>query len=356
MHSLFPDASAPGQPLVTVLLPAYNAAHTLEAALHSLFTQRPAESAPLPPFEILVVDDGSTDGTPALLRRLGLSPLSQGRLRVMHVAHEGIAAALNAGLASARGSLIARMDADDMARPERLALQTAHLWNNPELDLSASLVGFGGDRRLAHGFACFVDWQNSLRSHAEISRGRFRDTPVCHPSVMFRRSAVEKWGTYADGNFAEDWELWLRWLHNGARMEKLPQELLTWNDAPTRATRADRRYAATACDRLRALWLARHLEQHNPFHPYVWVVGGGRVARRRLAPLWDLGVRPMAYIDIDPKKIGNMVGGIPVRGRDALPGPDACCVLNALTAHGAAEEAAGWLAAQGFRRKQWILV
>lgn len=66
-------------------------------------------------------------------------------------------------------------------------------------------------------------------------------------------------------------------------MEKLKQQMLVWNDAPTRATRADRRYARAACDRLRAVWLARWLEQNNPFHPHVWVVGGGRVARQRLA-------------------------------------------------------------------------
>lgn len=356
MNSFFSGSSGPGQPLVTVLLPVYNAVHTIEAALHSLFAQCPAKDAPLPPFEILAIDDGSTDGTAALLRHLALTPLAQGRLRVLHVEHGGIAPALNAGLAAAHGRLIARMDADDTTHPQRLALQTAHLWNNPGLDLSAGLVGFGGDRRLAHGFACFVDWQNSLRTHEQISHGRFRDTPVCHPCVMFRREAAEKWGAYADGDFAEDWELWLRWLHMGARMEKLPHELLIWNDAPSRATRADSRYAPDACNRLRALWLARHLERHNPFHPLVWVVGGGRMARRRLAPLWNLGVRPAAYIDIDPKKIGNVVEGIPVCGRHALPGPDDCRVLNALTAHGAADEAADWLGAQGFRQEQWILV
>ena len=123
-------------------------------------------------------------------------------------------------------------------------------------------------------------------------------------------------------------------------MEKLPQQLLIWNDAPTRATRADRRYARAACDRLRARWLARSLEHANPFHPRVWVIGAGRVARQRLAPLWSLGVTPAAYIDIDPKKIGNTVCGIPVLGRGALPPPGRCRILNALTAHGAAEEAA----------------
>lgn len=61
---------------------------------------------------------------------------------------------------------------------------------------------------------------------------------------MFRRQCVDKWGAYRDGDFAEDWEIWLRWLHHGAAVDKLPQQMLVWNDAPSRATRADRRYAA----------------------------------------------------------------------------------------------------------------
>ena len=347
-------ADAP--PLVSVVLPAYNAARTLKAALNSLFVQEPAAGCPLPPFEIIVVNDGSTDDSAALLETCAAEKAALGRLRVLHLPHRGIVAALNAGLAAARGSFIARMDADDTAHPQRLALQTSHLWGKSALTLSASLAAFGGDRATAYGFAHFVDWQNSLQSPTEISRNRFRDTPVCHPTTMFRREAVDRWGHYADGDFAEDWELWLRWLHEGALMEKLPQALLVWNDALDRATRTDGRYTADACDRLRALWLARHLERHNPFHPQVWVIGGGRMARRRLAPLWELGVRPAAYVDIDARKIGNVVGGVPVLGREALPGPGRCRILNALTAHGAAEEAANWLEQRGYGPTDWILV
>lgn len=347
-------ADAP--PLVSVLLPAFNAVRTLKAALNSLFVQEATVGCPLPPFEIIVINDGSTDDSAALLETCASENAAQGRLRVVHLPHGGIVAALNAGLAAARGRFIARMDADDTAHPQRLSLQTAHLWSNPDLTLSASLAAFGGDRTTAYGFAHFVDWQNSLQSPEEISRHRFRDTPVCHPTTMFRREAVDRWGPYADGDFAEDWELWLRWLHKGAVMEKLPQTLLVWNDAPDRATRTDRRYTAESCDRLRALWLARHLTRHNPFHPWVWVIGAGRMARRRLAPLWRLGVRPAGYIDIDAKKIGNVVDGVPVLGRQALPEPGRCRVLNALTAHGAAEEAANWLEQRGYSPTDWILV
>ena len=78
--------------------------------------------------------------------------------------------------------------------------------------------------------------------------------------------------------------------------------------------------------------------------------------RRRLAPLWEKGVQVAAFVDIDPKKIGQKVHGVPVIGRDGLPGPGRCFLLNALTAHGADEDAARWLAAAGYDAEQWLLV
>lgn len=316
-------------PLVTVLLPVWNGAslpltaegeEPLRVAIRSLTRQEAAPDAPVPGFEVLAVDDGSTDGTAALLDALAAEYPC---LRVLHRPHEGLPGALNAGLESARGALIARMDADDVCHPQRLALQAAWMAEHPETGLLATRVHFGGDRETARGFAHFVDWQNGLLDHEAISRNRFRDTPVSHPSVMFRRELPRLHGGYADGFFAEDWELWLRWLHAGVRMAKLPQELLVWNDPPRRATRSDSRY---------------------------------KVARRRLAPLWEKGVQVAAFVDIDPKKIGQKVHGVPVIGRDGLPGPGRCFLLNALTAHGADEDAARWLAAAGYDAEQWLLV
>ena len=239
-------------PLVTVLLPVWNGAslpltaegeEPLRVAIRSLARQEAAPDAPVPGFEVLAVDDGSTDGTAALLDALAAEYPC---LRVLHRPHEGLPGALNAGLESARGALIARMDADDVCHPQRLALQAAWMAEHPETGLLATRVHFGGDRETARGFAHFVDWQNGLLDHEAISRNRFRDTPVSHPSVMFRRELPRLHGGYADGFFAEDWELWLRWLHAGVRMAKLPQELLVWNDPPRRATRSDSRYCEAA--------------------------------------------------------------------------------------------------------------
>ena len=109
----------PACPLVTVLLPVWNGAslpltsegeEPLRVAIRSLARQEAAPGAPVPDFEVLAVDDGSTDGTAALLDALAMEYPC---LRVLHRPHEGLPGALNAGLEAARGELIARMDADD---------------------------------------------------------------------------------------------------------------------------------------------------------------------------------------------------------------------------------------------------
>ena len=351
---------------ISVLLPVYNAAADGGAALHaclaSLAAQYGTPDAPLPPTEILALDDGSDDDSGRLLEeavRAWPRP-DVPTLRVFHMPHGGIAPTLNRGLELARGRMIARMDADDRCHPQRLALQYAALAARPEAALCATRVSFGGDPATAHGFSHFVDWQNTLCSPDEIRDARFRDAPVCHPTVLFRRETADRLGPYRHGDFAEDWELWLRWLDAGARFFKLPQTLYCWNDPPQRLTRTDARYADSAGNALRAFWLRRECRRRAPARIYVW--GAGRMARRRLAPLWTDTLHPAAFIDIDPNKIGqhvrNLPGGpVPVIAPAALPeAADDALLLNALTAHGAAEEAASWLENHGWQRgRHWLL-
>src|SRR4030065_631129 len=109
-----PDPGPSSIPAVSVLMPCFNAESTLDETLASLFHQT------LPQFEIVAVDDGSTDGTWDRLRRRSAE---DSRLHPMLINHAGIVAALNAGLAACRGPLIARMDADALAPPEHLAAQ-----------------------------------------------------------------------------------------------------------------------------------------------------------------------------------------------------------------------------------------
>lgn len=328
-------------PVVSVLIPVYNGADVVVCALNSLRAQT------FPHWEAVVADDGSTDAT---WDTLCACAAADSRIRPVRLPHGGIVSTLHGALAASHPAspFLARLDADDTALPERLALQGAYLEQHPRCALVGSAVRFGGDPATAAGFAHHVSWLNSLHSHEDLAMQRFRESPLAHPSVMFRRSVVESHGFYADGPFPEDYELWLRWLDAGLVMHSLPQPLTVWNDPPNRLTRTHPNYSDEAFARLRARYLARHLQRCNPHHPHVWIVGAGRMSRRRARWLADYGIRTHALVDIDPRKIGNRVHGVPVVGRSALPPPGAAFVLIFLAAHGAGEEAAAFLQSIGY--------
>jgi glycosyltransferase involved in cell wall biosynthesis len=302
-----------------VVLPARDAATTITAAIDSVLAQ--TDSA----WELIAVDDGSSDATASIL---DAAARRDARIRVVRGPGKGLVAALEAGLAASSGDLVARLDADDVCAPERLARQRAHLESHPEVGLVASRVVFGGDPGAAAGFARYVEWMNGLLSHEAIALARFVESPLVHPSVTFRRELLERWGGYRDGAFPEDYELWLRWLEAGVRMEKLAEPLLVWNDSPRRLSRRDARYDPEAFYRVKAGYLARWLARHNPHHPSVVLWGAGRVTRRRARALAGHGIEIEAFVDIDPRKLGRPIEGRPVLAPDALPPPGRAFVVS----------------------------
>ena len=334
-------------PKVSVVLPVFNGAATIGRAVASVLRQTFED------WELIVVDDGSTDGTAALLHHLAKS---EPRLRVLTIAHAGIVAALNTGLAAARAPFIARLDADDEAHPERLAEQVALLRARPEIGLAGCLVEFGGDRAAQAGYALHVDWINNLVTPEEISLNRFVESPFAHPSVLFRRALAESHGGYREGDFPEDYELWLRWLEVGVSMAKVPRVLLKWNDPPRRLSRVDPRYAAGAFHRCKAGFLARWLARHVAPSRRILVWGAGRPTRMRAEHLTAHGVRIAGYIDIDPRKIGGRLGKRAVIAPQDLPRAEECFVLGYVGKRGARELVRAELRQRGFREGRDFLM
>lgn len=348
-------------PLVSVVLPVWNAAATIARAVASVRAQT------LRDWELVVVDDGSTDGTREIVRELARE---EKQMRVVEVAHGGVAAAANAGAAAARGTFIARMDADDESHPERLAAQVAFLTapENCDVGVVGSLVAFGGDRVASAGYALHVDWTNTLVTPEAIALNRFVELPVVNPSMMFRRELVARHGGYRDGDFPEDYELGLRWLDAGVRMAKVPRVLLTWHDAAGRLTRTDARYAPDKFFEMKAEWIAREvtrlgvgrvfdLPSNTPrakgrvtAPPYLYVWGAGRHTRKRASHLTAHGVSIAGYIDVDAKKTGRRLGGtgVPVIGEEALPPPGEIFVLSYVTTRGARDYNRAKLIAGGY--------
>ncbi len=288
-------------------MPCYNASDTLDLAIESIL------KGTFPHFELVIVDDGSTDDTPDQIKGwAGRDP----RVRCVQQEHAGIIPALNAGLAACRGQLVARMDADDRAHPERLERQVAWMEADPGLALAGSLVeGFpAGDVR--GGFQAYLDWLNHLVDHELIVREIFIESPFAHPSVMFRKRWVVQLGGYVEHGWPEDYDLWLRMYLAGARFAKVPEVLLYWREHPDRLTRTDSRYAVSQFLRAKAHYLMLGpLRERDAV--IVW--GAGQMGRRIAKHLDRAGAPLAAFIDIDPGKIGREKRGRPILPPDSLP-------------------------------------
>lgn len=328
-------------PVISVVLPIHNAESTLERAAASLRAQTFAD------FEIVAVNDGSTDGTRARLEALAAE---EPRLRVLHRPNGGIVAALHDGLAAARGGLVARMDADDAAHPRRFEAQLALLAARPELALVATGVRHrpAGDPAASEGLARYVAWQNALVTPEAIALNRFVEAPVIHPSVMARREGFERFGTYAAGPFPEDYDLWLRWLGAGARFGKVPEELLDWHDSGTRLTRTHPAYAPEAFDALKARHLAPVLMAVRGAGRPLLAWGTGKTSRRKIRALAERGISFDGYVDIDPALEGRLAYGKPIRAPGGLAGPADGFVVSLVSVRGAGELIRGWLGEKGF--------
>lgn len=327
-------------PAVSVLMPVRDAAATLEACLDSIEAQRFAD------YELLVIDDASRDASREMV---SARARSDRRIRLFVCAQRGLVACLNAGLAAARAPLVARMDADDIMDPERLALQSSHLGRNPRVDLVASRVRAFPSKRLRAGMCEYLRWQNGCISSDALSEEIYVECPITHPSVMYRRGAVRGAGGYRDGDFPEDYELWLRLDRFGCRMAKIDRCLLHWRQHGASLSRRDPRYSRDAFDRLRAGYLAgdERLAGGRPLA--FW--GAGRRTRRRARHAIARGVLPSLWIDVDPRKLGNRIQGVPVvspewlRARSPRP-----FVLAWVASHGARERIGAALAGMGYVR------
>jgi glycosyltransferase involved in cell wall biosynthesis len=328
------------KPLVSIVMPVRNAGTHLVACLDSIAAQSCTD------YELLAIDDGSSDDSATILAdRAREDP----RIRLSRLAPVGIVRALNLGLNQARATLIARMDADDLMHERRLELQLECFHSQPELVLVASQVCGFPDSQMDRGMREYLRWQNSVTDTEDIANQRYIESPLCHPSVTFKRAPVLAAGGYRDGEFPEDYELWLRLLALELPMYKLAQEFVQWRQSDLSLSKTDPRYQRSAFDQLRAQYLAQDPRLATSRPLVIW--GAGRRTRQRCRWLIERGFKPSAWIDIDPKKIGQSINGIRVHEPRWLVRYESTVrpfVLVYVTNHGARDIIASELTEMGY--------
>jgi glycosyltransferase involved in cell wall biosynthesis len=197
-------------PLVSVVMPARNESRYVGEAVQSVVEQSYGE------WELVVVNDGSTDATAEIVRSF-----ADPRIRVYDQPGLGFVGALNRGLALARGDLIARLDADDIAHPKRLESQVEFLANHPGVGLVGSAAQYlfpEGERVLSR----------RPTGDPALRRALLRDNPFVHSSIMLRRSVLHAIGGY-DARYPSDTDYDL-WVRVAARFEvaNLAEPLVTY--------------------------------------------------------------------------------------------------------------------------------
>lgn len=330
-------------PRVSILLPVRDAEGTLDEALTSVLDQT------LDDLEVVAVDDGSTDGSPAILRAFADG---DSRVRVLSQPARGLVPALERARREARGALLARMDADDRAEPGRLRAQVELLEDRPDVVLAGTHVRYFPRERLKDGARRYEAWLNSLGDADALERDLWIECPLAHPTFMARAGAVEAVGGYRDRGWPEDYDLLLRLRYAGGRLGVVPRVLHHWREGADRLSRTDSRYAPAAFRRVKAHFLAGSPLLQGREGVVVW--GAGPVGKAIARALAEKGVPIRAFVELDPRKVGQEIHGAPVVAPNAIDRFRGALGLAAVGKEGARAEiraafaAAGWLDGRDF--------
>jgi glycosyltransferase involved in cell wall biosynthesis len=294
-------------PRVSILLPCQDAEAFLPDTVASIEAQSYRD------FEVIAVDDGSVDNTRSLLDAWAVQ---DPRVRVLVRPRRGIVQSLQHAVEEARGDILVRMDADDVAYSNRIAKQVQLLDENPDIGACGTLVRYFPRGVVQGGAQRYETWINTLVEHDDITRDIFVECPIAHPTMAIRRAVLEQVGGYQDNGWPEDYDLVFRLWTNGIAMAKVPEVLLRWRERVDRASRTDPRYDPDAFRRIKVHYLKRTLLNG---HDGVIVWGAGPVGKAFALELKAQDVPVRAFVELDQRKIGQSIHDAPVVAPTELP-------------------------------------
>ena len=209
------NEALPENPAVTVLMSVYNGARWLDEAITSVLNQTFTD------FEFIIVDDGSTDQSSAIIRRF---QQSDPRVVVISKPNTGLVDSLNCGTRQSHGKYIARMDADDICKPYRLQKQFAFLEAHPQITLVSGAMEYIDEEGNIFGRTYPITSPVKIRKKI-LQAGNV----IVYPAVMMRREVVVACGGYSNGMItAQDQHLWMKFLRKGYQLAMVSEPMILY--------------------------------------------------------------------------------------------------------------------------------
>jgi len=288
-------------PKVSVIIPFRDALKSIERSVKSILSQSFED------IELILVNDGSTDGSKEVIEKI-----KDTRLKMVNLSAGGIVVALNEGIYSTQGKYITLMDVNDIARKDRIEKQLNFLEKNEECDVVSSTVKYKMENS-EKNIKRYIEWSNSITSYNEIYHKRFVNSTVLHSTLMFKKDLISKYGLFEDGEFPEDYEMQLRWMNNGVKFSKINEELTDWHDDIQRLSRRHLKYNSSAAAKIKARYFNQWFTGYFNHLPDILLWGSKPATKQKISRLEKEGLNIAGYINtendeswIDDKPVFNL--------------------------------------------------
>lgn len=306
------------RPLISILMPVYNAAPFLEACLDSILEQSSKD------WELIAVNDQSTDTSLEILRKYASK---DERIRVLDNNGKGIILALRLAYSNAKGQYISRMDADDLMPPNKLDLLSAVLKDSGPGYVSTGKVAYFSDEGMKDGYLRYADWLNSLVDEKSHRKELFRECVIPSPAWMIHREDLEKSNAFNSDIYPEDYDLVFRFFEAGLRVRALDELVHLWRDHSGRTSRNDETYSQNAYFDIKVHYLDR-IEDLRERQILLW--GAGRKGKR-LAKLLSESGHSFEWTCNVERKWGHIIHGVKMSSPEVLSTIDNVLVLVAVS-------------------------
>ena len=305
------------KPLVSILMPVYNASKYLGTCLDSILNQSYNS------WELLAVDDFSTDTSLAILSEY--SRLDS-RISVYQNAEKGIIPALTMAFSQSKGSYVTRMDADDIMPMHKIAHLLNLLVKYGPGNLATGLVSYFSDNELREGYLKYAEWLNGLTINANNFEDIYKECVIPSPCWMLSREDLLNCGAFDSGLYPEDYDLCFRFRRAGYKIRPVKNICHLWRDHTTRASRNDDNYAD---NRFLDLKMKYFLEDDFKIDKELVLWGAGKKGKQ-LAKKFIERDLTFHWISNNPKKAGHNIYGVEIKLEQSFEFPKRAQVVFAI--------------------------